>query len=802
MRSRIATIIGCLFAACFAYGGEAMATTTGGARLWYRAPAEGWLDGLPVGNGRIGAMVMSGEGRDRLALNHSHLWRRKLQHRTNPKVAERLPAIRRLFFAGRLAEAGDAANRMLGSQRIHGVDSYQPVGDLVIGFPGHKDVTDYHRELDLATGIVRTSHRFAGATYTREVFASSTHNVLVVRLSVDRPKALTCSIEVSRKADAECTVTTWGERERVGLVGQFAEPVRFAASVAAYAKGGWVQEAPPGATLARIGVEAAEEALLIVAVATDDDQGEPRAVCSAHLDRVGRTLDFAALRDAHTTAHRKLYERVGLRLGPRRTDDQPTDQRLAQVKAGASDPDLQALYFHFGRYLLMSCSRPGGLPANLQGMWNEDLKPPWDCDFHHDVNIQMAYWPAEVCGLPECTLPLFDYVDSLLPNARKAARDLYGCGGVFIPITSDRWGKCLKTAQGWDEWTGAAAWLAQHYWQHYEFTGDEEFLRTRAYPLLKDVVSFYQDYLVPDPRPRSRHRGKLVTVPSQSPENRFKGGCKPVSLCIGATMDFELIHDAVTHLLAASKVLDVDTAQRPRWERLLERIPRLQIGRHGQLQEWLEDHEEAEPGHRHYSHLFALFPGNQITLKRTPELARAARVSLERRLAARGGHTGWSRAWTVALWARLGEGDHAEKHLRHLITDFATPTLLDLHPPRIFQIDGNFGGTAAVAEMLLQSHGGEIHLLPALPAVWPEGRARGLRARGGYALDFSWSAGKPTQGTIDCLIGGTCRLRSATPFEITAAGERIDVERPEPTLHVFKAWKDTTYVLETREEGK
>jgi alpha-L-fucosidase 2 len=321
------------------------------------------------------------------------------------------------------------------------------------------------------------------------------------------------------------------------------------------------------------------------------------------------------------------------------------------------------------------------------------------------------------------------------------------------------WALTNKTQGGWSEWTGVAPWLAQHFWLRYEYTGDRRFLEKRAYPYMKQVAAFYEDFLVPDPRPDSKWRGRLVTVPTQSPENRFVGGIDPVSLCIGATVDFELIHDLFTHLLKASETLGLDAEQRTEWRRILEQIPPLQIGKYGQLQEWLEDYEETEPGHRHVSHLFALFPGDQITLEKTPELAKAARTSLERRLAHEGGHTGWSRSWVVCLWARLAEGDLAEEHLRHLIADFATISLLDLHPPRIFQIDGNFGGTAGIAEMLLQSHDGVIRLLPALPKAWPEGEVSGLCARRGVEVGIRWANGKAAEATLLSSRGGTYRIR-------------------------------------------
>jgi alpha-L-fucosidase 2 len=450
--------------------------------------------------------------------------------------------------------------------------------------------------------------------------------------------------------------------------------------------------------------------------------------------------------------------------------DLPTNERLEILREGHDDEGLLALYFNFGRYLLISSSRSGGLPANLQGVWNEELSPPWESDFHHDINLQMNYWPAEPCSLSECSEPLFDHCERFVPHARKVAKDLYNCRGVVFPLQTDAWGRATPESRGWDVWTGAAAWLAQHYWWRFEYSLDREFLRSRAYPFFKEVASFYEDYLVRDPR-----SGKLVPVPSQSPENEFVGGTKPVSLCIAATMDIELIHDLLSHAIESSRVLNVDAEKREVWERILAELPTLQVGKHGQLQEWLEDYEEAEPGHRHISHLFALYPGDRLTPENEPELTHAARVSLERRLSHKGGHTGWSRSWTVCCWARLREGDLAREHLIRLVADFATDTLLDLHPPRIFQIEGNLGGAAGVCEMLLQSHKGTIRLLPALPKSWSKGRICGLRARGGFNVDIEWSGGRAVSAAIHSIAGQKCRLvcTDAAKAEIAEDGKKI-----------------------------
>jgi alpha-L-fucosidase 2 len=732
--------------------------------LWYDRPTAEYMSGLPLGNGRIGAMVLGEPSRERIALNHQFLWRGKTRDRTNPVTAQNLPAIRRLFFEGNIVEASHRANRELGTLPQVGVDPYQPLGDLWLEFPNCREYTDYRRELDLSTATARSRFRSGSTLYEREVFISRADNLLVMRLTSDTPGAISGDLVLSRRDDPEC-ILQFSPEERT-MQGRFPEGISFCAVVQTLHEGGTVEPVKTASGELRMRISGANSLTLLLTMETSFDFGrqkeqDPAAAAKETLRRaIQRTAgDIAALRRRHLQAHRRLFDRVKLRLGSGNSAHLPTDQRLTAMRGGNPDLSLQALYFHYGRYLLISSSAPGGLPANLQGIWNEDLRPPWDADFHHDINVQMNYWPAEVTNLSECHDPLFDHVERLAKHGKQAAKDFYGCRGIYIGIVSDPWALVNKTQGGWSEWTGAAAWLAQHFWQRWEYTGDREFLAKRAYPYMKEVAAFYEDYLIPDPRPQSRWKGRLVTVPSQSPENRFVGGIDPVSLTIGATMDFQLIHELLTNCIAASERLGVDAEKRAEWERILQQIPPLLIGKHGQLQEWLEDYDEAEPGHRHMSHLYGLFPGEQITREKTPELAAAARKSIERRLAHEGGHTGWSRSWLIGLFARLGEGDSAEYHLRHLITDFATITLLDLHPPRIFQIDGNFGGTAGVAEMLLQSHGGVIRLLPALPKAWSEGEVSGLVARGGVEVGIVWREGRAVEATLKSRRGGLCRIQ-------------------------------------------
>ncbi|MBU0716350.1 MAG: glycoside hydrolase family 95 protein [Verrucomicrobia bacterium] len=742
------------------------------SQMWYDHPAREWKEGLPIGNGRLAAMILGQIPVERLVLNHEWLWRAKHRLRDTPPKHQALAKIRKLFFQGKAYAAATLANKALGgfggvltsSGMPNRVDSYQPAGDLRIEMPAARTKA-YRRSLDLASAVARVTYVARNTHFTRECIAHAVFPVIAIHLSTSRKGTLTFKVSLTRCADPDCKLAHQVGANTIELLGAFPEGSRFAISARIHTRGGRIK---PDRHAAALHVEKADEALIVLSIGVAHDGEDPLAQARRQIDTA--PTDWKTLLRSHTVAFGAWYNRVALNLGPapakpanlrpiippptdlRPTDQQPTDQRLADLRAGRPDNDLMTLYFNFGRYLLISGSRPGGLPLNLQGKWNEDIKPPWQCDLHHDINLQMNYWPAEVCQLGDLGGPLFDHIERFVPHARVMAKNLYHCRGVWFPIQTDPWGRATPESRGWDVWIGAAAWLAQHLWWRYEFGGNRAFLSNRAYPFFRDVAAFYESYLVRD------LQGRLVPVPSQSPENYFQGGTQPVSLCIAATMDLELIHDVLTHAVQASRILGVDAPKRKAWQRILRDLPALRVGRHGQLQEWMEDYAEAEPGHRHISHLFALFPGEQITSETTPELYQAARVSLLRRLACDGGHTGWSRAWTVCCMARFRDGELAYQHLRHLITDFATETLLDLHPPRIFQIDGNLGGTAGVAEMLLQSHQGILRLLPALPPAWPEGSVKGLCARGGFIVDIIWKNGGPRAARLVSRQGGECRI--------------------------------------------
>ena len=757
--------------------------------LWYKSPAENWDEALPVGNGRLGGMIFGKPADELIQLNEDSIWSGGFRKRNNPKAYENLEKMRTLIRQGKTAEA-----EALCSDAFYGTNEnqrhYHPLGDFHIWQGGTDGYTDYERSLDLENSVCETKWKSGGVSYSRTVFASCPDNVIVIRFAAGQKGKISFTALIDGKDDDYDKNEAYDPNT---LIFTMSDGVPYAAAISCSAKGGEYSNGGKACCDAnRISVANADEATITIACQTAfrTSDYEKLAISQA---KAAIRKGFVNLMAWHVADYRALYGRCALDLCDNSggNSELPTNERLQKLKDGEKDNKLVQMYFNFSRYLMISGSRQGTLPLNLQGIWNKDMWPAWGGKYTININTEMNYWGAEIQNLSECHTPLFDHIERMRENGRVTAREMYRCRGTMCHHNTDIWGDTApqdKWLPG-TLWPMGMAWLCTHLYEHYLFTGDKLFLAEK-YDTIREAAEFFADFLIED------DKGRVITSPSVSPENTYiaKDGAKG-TICQGPSMDSQILHELFTAVIKCSEALDESVKPEDDKEfveeikSLRDRLPKPEVGKYGQIMEWAEDYDEAEPGHRHISQLFALYPYDLITKRHTPEFAAAAEATLIRRLTHGGGHTGWSRAWIINMWARLGDGARVGENISALLAWSTNINMFDMHPP--FQIDGNFGGGAGIAEALVQSHSGEISLLPAVPDEWESGSVRGMMARGGFELSFEWSGGRVTRLEILSKCGNPCRI-VGMGLNVTSGGESVSVKESGDTT-CFETEAGKTY---------